>query len=129
MSVPSKLTSYFAAGRPVLASVAGSGGTAGEIRRSGAGVLVPPEDPAALADGLRGLAADPARAAALGAAGRAYATGHLGRTAALVRLTALLEEARALAPASGGHRTGPRARPGPRRGAAAGAVRQQGGPA
>ncbi|WP_432108731.1 glycosyltransferase family 4 protein [Streptomyces sp. AA1529] len=129
MSVPSKLTSYFAAGRPVLASVAGSGGTAGEIRRSGAGVLVPPEDPAALADGLRGLAADPARAAALGAAGRAYATGHLGRTAALARLTALLEEARALAPASGGHRTGPRARPGPRRGAAAGAVRQQGGPA
>ncbi|MEU3194915.1 glycosyltransferase family 4 protein, partial [Streptomyces sp. NPDC006992] len=61
MSVPSKLTSYFAAGRPVLASVAGSGGTAGEIRRSGAGVLVPPEDPAALADGLRDLAADPAR--------------------------------------------------------------------
>ncbi|MFE9335190.1 glycosyltransferase family 4 protein [Streptomyces sp. NPDC007063] len=129
MSVPSKLTSYFAAGRPVLASVAGSGGTAGEIRRSGAGVLVPPEDPAALADGLRGLAADPARAAALGAAGRAYATGHLGRTAALARLTALLDEARALAPAPGGHRTGHRTRSGSPRGAAAGTVRQQGGPA
>ena len=37
MSVPSKLTSYFAAGRPVVASVAAEGGTAQEVRRSGAG--------------------------------------------------------------------------------------------
>ncbi|HEY9437562.1 MAG TPA: glycosyltransferase, partial [Streptomyces sp.] len=48
MSVPSKLTSYFVSGRPVVASVADGGGTADEVRRSGAGVLVAPEDPAAL---------------------------------------------------------------------------------
>ncbi|MEU2719499.1 glycosyltransferase family 4 protein [Streptomyces smyrnaeus] len=131
MSVPSKLTSYFAAGRPVIASVAADGGTAGEVRRSAAGVLVPPEDPEALATALRSLAADPARAAALGAAGRAYATGHLGREAALTRLTALLEEALTLPPAPDHHplvsRT--RHRRGALPGAAPGAARQQGGPA
>ncbi|MFR9674958.1 glycosyltransferase family 4 protein [Streptomyces sp. TR06-5] len=93
MSVPSKLTSYFAAGRPVLASVAAAGGTAQEVRRSGAGVLVPPEDPAALAGAVRQLAADPDRAEELGARGPAYVDGRLSRTAGLARMTELLEEA------------------------------------
>lgn len=93
MSVPSKLTSYFSAGRPVVAAVAEGGGTAGELRAAGAGPLVPPEDPAALARALRALAADPDRATALGAAGRAYAEERLGRHTALARLTALLDEA------------------------------------
>ncbi|SOD59039.1 Glycosyltransferase involved in cell wall bisynthesis [Streptomyces zhaozhouensis] len=92
MSVPSKLTSYFVAGRPVLASVAGEGGTAAELRRSGGGRLVPPEDPDALAAAARELAADPAGAAALGAAGAAYAAGHLTRAAGLARFSALLDE-------------------------------------
>ncbi|WP_326690717.1 MULTISPECIES: glycosyltransferase family 4 protein [unclassified Streptomyces] len=93
MSVPSKLTSYFAAGRPVIASVAEGGGTAEELRRAGAALLVPPEDPRALADGVRALAADPAHATALGETGRAYATERLGSAAGLARLTALLDEA------------------------------------
>ncbi|RKN12128.1 glycosyltransferase [Streptomyces radicis] len=97
MSVPSKLTSYFAAGRPVLASVAAEGGTAAEVRRSDAGRLVPPEDPAALAAAARKLAADPAAADALGARGAAYARDHLSRAAGLGRVTALLDEALALA--------------------------------
>ncbi|MBK7625572.1 MAG: glycosyltransferase family 4 protein [Kineosporiaceae bacterium] len=50
MSLPSKLTSYLAAGRPVLAAVADDGATASELRRTkGAGHLVPPGDPEALA--------------------------------------------------------------------------------
>ncbi|WP_307815471.1 glycosyltransferase family 4 protein [Streptomyces sp. 7-21] len=93
MSVPSKLTSYFAAGRPVLAAVAAGGGTAEEIRRSGAGRLVPPEDPAALAAAARGLAADPRAAARLAARGRAYARGNLTREEGLARVSALLDEA------------------------------------
>jgi glycosyltransferase involved in cell wall biosynthesis len=93
MSVPSKLTSYFAAGRPVVASVAAGGGTAQEVERSGAGVLVPPEDPRALLDAVRELAADPARADALGARGPAYAREHLSREAGLARMDALLAEA------------------------------------
>ncbi|MFI6413823.1 glycosyltransferase family 4 protein [Streptomyces sp. NPDC050585] len=92
MSVPSKLTSYFAAGRPVVASVAGGGGTAQEVRRSGAGVLVPPEDPAALLEAVRKLAADPSAADALGAAGPRHVAAHLGREAGLARYDALLDE-------------------------------------
>lgn len=107
MSVPSKLTSYFMAGRPVLASVADRGGTAGEVRRSGAGRLVPPEDPGALAVAARDLAADPATADALGARGAAYARDHLGRAAGLARVTALLDEALASGPGTAGaSRTG-----------------------
>ncbi len=93
MSVPSKLTSYFVAGRPVIASVAEGGGTAEEIRRSDAGWLVPPEDPAALAAAGRELAADPEVADALGARGFDYARAHLGREAGLGRISALLDEA------------------------------------
>jgi colanic acid biosynthesis glycosyl transferase WcaI len=93
MSVPSKLTSYFAAGRPVLASVAAEGGTADEVRRSGAGVLVPPEDAAALLAALKELAADPVEADRLGARGPVYVDEHLSAAAGLGRLDDLLAEA------------------------------------
>ncbi|MFF5727486.1 glycosyltransferase [[Kitasatospora] papulosa] len=93
MSVPSKLTSYFVSGRPVVASVADEGGTADEVRRSGAGVLVAPEDPAALLAAVRRLAADPAEAEALGAHGPRYVAQHLSREAGLARFDALLAEA------------------------------------
>ncbi|MGW1816741.1 glycosyltransferase [Streptomyces sp. NPDC002125] len=93
MSVPSKLTSYFVSGRPVVASVADEGGTADEVRRSGAGVLVAPEDPAALLAAVRELAADPAAADTLGAQGPRYVADHLSREAGLARFDALLAEA------------------------------------
>ncbi|MFD7510121.1 glycosyltransferase family 4 protein, partial [Streptomyces sp. NPDC059853] len=93
MSVPSKLTSYFTAGRPVIASVAAGGGTAQEVRASDAGWLVPPEHPAALAAAARELAADPAAADAIGARGADYARTRLGRVAGLARIDALLDEA------------------------------------
>jgi colanic acid biosynthesis glycosyl transferase WcaI len=93
MSVPSKLTSYFAAGRPVLASVADGGGTAQEVRRSGAGALVRPEDPAAFAAAVHALERDPERVARLAAAGPAYVERDLASTAGLARLDALVEEA------------------------------------
>lgn len=102
MSVPSKLTSYFAAGRPVVASVADGGGTAEEMRRSGAGVVVPPEDPAALLEAVRTLAGDPREAGALGARGPVYVRAHLSSEAGLGRITALLDEALDAAPGSSG---------------------------
>jgi colanic acid biosynthesis glycosyl transferase WcaI len=93
MSIPSKLTSYFAAGRPVLASVAAAGGTAAEVERSGAGLVVAPEDPRVLLDAVRALAGDPDRADALGACGPVYVRDHLSREAGLARIDALLAEA------------------------------------
>ncbi|MDI5964415.1 glycosyltransferase [Streptomyces sp. SL13] len=105
MSIPSKLTSYFAAGRPVIGSVASRGGTAEEVLRSGAGVLVPPEDPAALLAAARGLADDPAAAARLGAHGPAYVDAHLSQEAGLARIDALIDEALARS-ATAGERAG-----------------------
>jgi glycosyltransferase involved in cell wall biosynthesis len=93
MSIPSKLTSYFAAGRPVVASVAVEGGTAQEVLRSEAGLLVPPEDPAALLKAVRALAEDPAAGDELGAMGPLYVEAHLSREAGLARVDALLAEA------------------------------------
>ncbi|MFI5772766.1 glycosyltransferase [Streptomyces sp. NPDC051658] len=92
MSVPSKLTSYFVSGRPVVASVADGGGTAQEVQRSGAGLLVAPEDPAALLSAVRKLIEAPAGADALGANGPQYVARHLSREAGLARFDALLTE-------------------------------------
>ncbi|MFH0241130.1 glycosyltransferase [Streptomyces sp. HK10] len=92
MSLPSKLTSYFTAGRPVVASVAAGSGTAREVERSGAGVVVPAEDPKALLEAVRRLAGDPGRCAELGARGHEYVERRLSRRAGLERVTALLRE-------------------------------------
>ena len=62
MSLASKLTSYFMAARPVIAAVAASSETARELERAGAGVLVPPEDPHALAESIVDLKVERERA-------------------------------------------------------------------
>ncbi|MEU9480430.1 glycosyltransferase [Streptomyces sp. NPDC048191] len=93
MSLPSKLTSYFMSGRPVVASVATTGGTANEVRRSGAGVVVRPEDPEALYGAVKALIRDPARSATLGARGPAYVRARLSAQAGLGRISAMLSEA------------------------------------
>ncbi|MDB5374226.1 MAG: glycosyl transferase [Belnapia sp.] len=65
----------WSAARPVVAAAAQ--GPAELIRPGGTGLLVPKEDPAALAAAIAGLLADPGRAAVLAAAGRAeYLTQH-----------------------------------------------------
>jgi glycosyltransferase involved in cell wall biosynthesis len=83
MALPSKLTSYFAAGGPVVAAVSDEGTTAEEVRRAGGGLVVAPEDPKALLDALALLAADPGLAAALGAKGADYAERELSAGAVL----------------------------------------------
>jgi glycosyltransferase involved in cell wall biosynthesis len=88
MSLPSKLTSYFSAGRPVIAAVRSDGTTAAEVQRSGGGEVVPPGDARALVDAIAALVADPTRAAALGARGRKYASEYLGEEAAADRSVA-----------------------------------------
>jgi glycosyltransferase involved in cell wall biosynthesis len=85
MSLPSKLTTYFAAGRPVVAAIPADGATAREIQRSGGGIIVPAGAPAALLEALENLAADPAGAKRLARAGRAFARTELDEEAALTR--------------------------------------------
>jgi colanic acid biosynthesis glycosyl transferase WcaI len=58
MSVPSKLTSYFSAGVPVLAATDAASVTAEEIATAEAGLRVDSGDPAALVRGAEILAAD-----------------------------------------------------------------------
>jgi glycosyltransferase involved in cell wall biosynthesis len=93
MSLPSKLTSYFAAGRPVVAVVRDDSATAAELTRSGAGLLVEPLDPAALSKCVAALREDPGLRPRLGTAGTAYARRHLHPTAALNGLSRLMEAA------------------------------------
>lgn len=92
MSLPGKLTSYFSAGRPVVAAVALTGATAREVGRAGAGVVVPAEDPAALVGALRTLNEGPQLATRLGAAGAAYAGAELSAEACLARADALIAD-------------------------------------
>jgi glycosyltransferase involved in cell wall biosynthesis len=91
MSLPSKLTSYLAAGRPILAAVAKGGASHCELLGTGgAAYAVAPGDPARLAEALRALSVDGVRRQAMSAAGAAYAADHLGREDALQALVALL---------------------------------------
>ena len=78
-----------AAGLPVVGTRVG--GIPEAVRDGETGLLVPPRDPAALAEALVRLALDPARRAAMGARGRDEAREHSAdRTEALTR--ALYEE-------------------------------------
>jgi glycosyltransferase involved in cell wall biosynthesis len=68
-TIPSKMFEYLAAGKAVVAAVAGE---AAQILREAGAVVVPPEDAGALADAIGALAADPTRRAVMGQRGRAY---------------------------------------------------------
>lgn len=90
MSVPSKLTSYFSTGVPVIAATEPGSVTESEILASGGGVVVPAGDPLALVEAAESLASDPDRSAALGSAGRKFREQHLTQTAGLERFAELL---------------------------------------
>jgi glycosyltransferase involved in cell wall biosynthesis len=91
MSVPSKLTSYFSAGRPVVAATDPDSPTASEMRASGAGPIVPSGDPEALLTAVLSLAADSALATAHGAAARSFADEHFDAEKALARYDAWID--------------------------------------
>ncbi|MGN6031875.1 MAG: glycosyltransferase WbuB, partial [Thermomicrobiales bacterium] len=97
MSLPSKLTSYYSAGKPVIAAVADRSETAKVIAESGGGIVVDPSTPADFVAALSGLSAVPARAAELGANGTSYAASHLSAEAALTRLEQIIHGAHAQA--------------------------------
>ena len=88
-AVPTKMLEYMAAAKPVVAAAAGQ--AARLVRDSEAGEACPPEDPAALADAIRRVAADPGRARAMGLNGRAHVEQHLSRRAFVDRLEEVLK--------------------------------------
>jgi glycosyltransferase involved in cell wall biosynthesis len=90
MAVPSKLTSYFSAGRPVVAATDVTGITADEIRSADAGVVVPAGDPAALLDAVSMLSADADLSRRLGANGRQYRHTVLDEESAIDQFTTML---------------------------------------
>lgn len=72
MAVPSKLTSYFSSGRPVLAATDASSTTSDELAAAEAGVRVDPGDPQALLDGALALGSDAQAGFVFGENGRRY---------------------------------------------------------
>ncbi|MGZ4759168.1 MAG: glycosyltransferase family 4 protein [Acidimicrobiales bacterium] len=71
-SVPSKLYSILAAGRPIVASVDLGTEVARTVELAGAGLAVGPDDPEAFTKAIRRLLDAPDEAAAMGSAGRTF---------------------------------------------------------
>ncbi len=81
--LPSKLAGMLASGRPVVAGAAPGSGLAAAVE--GAGLLVPPGDPAALAAAVARLLDEPGLARSLGGHARRRALAEWDRTAILRR--------------------------------------------
>lgn len=97
MAVPSKLTSYFDSGRPVVGATDPGGITAAEVEAADAGVIVQAGEPEALLDAIVQLAADPETAARFGSNGRRYRTSVLDQDTAIERWTSVIEHVSASA--------------------------------
>ena len=89
MCVPSKLTSYFAAARPVLAATDPDSAAAHEVRTSRAGLVVQPGQPDALLAGIEELRS--ADGEAMGMYGLEYARSMLDEDSALAGYRAWLK--------------------------------------
>ncbi|MBC1237412.1 WcaI family glycosyltransferase [Nostoc sp. 2RC] len=72
-NMPSKIQVLLASGRALVASVPDNGTAARAIRQSGGGVVVPPEDPQALAMAIFDLYQNPEKVKTLGYKSRQYA--------------------------------------------------------
>lgn len=90
VSVPSKVLSYFAAGRAVIASVPEDSETARMIRRAAAGVVVPAEDGEALAAAVEGAYCSRAATRQMGESARNFAVHNLSMEIAVQRYDSLL---------------------------------------
>ncbi len=92
MAVPSKLTSYFSTGLPVIAATDSGSVTESEVLLSGGGVAVTAGDPELLLRTADELAGDPERAADLGRAGRRFREERLSSRASFDIYARLLQD-------------------------------------
>ena len=72
-NMPSKIPLLLASGRAIVASVPATGTAARAIQQSGSGIIIPPEDPAALAATIEELYYNPDKVKQLGEKSRQYA--------------------------------------------------------
>jgi colanic acid biosynthesis glycosyl transferase WcaI len=86
MCLPSKLTTYFAAGRAVVAVTSPNSATAAEVNRSGGGVVVPPGRPEDFVAAVRELRTQEGYADRLAAAGLRHSRENLSREKALTQI-------------------------------------------
>jgi len=93
-SVPSKMYSILAAGRPIVASVDPGTEVAMVVERAGAGLAVPPDDPEAVTKAIARLVADPEEGQRMGAAGRASVERWASPGAIAAQYEALFDELR-----------------------------------
>jgi glycosyltransferase involved in cell wall biosynthesis len=75
--LPTKMLEFMSCARPVILGV--DGHARNVMERANAGIFVPPEDSAELADAILRLAADPALRESLGRNGRQYVLQHFSR--------------------------------------------------
>lgn len=87
--VPSKMFEILGAGRPIIASLEGE--AAGILKESGAAVITPPEDSAALADAIVELRDAPHRRAEMATNGRRFAERQYDRAGLARRYLDLLK--------------------------------------
>lgn len=88
---PGKLLYYMAAARPLVAAVSADSETGRFISDQEVGVVVPPEEPSALADAIRRLRSDPSRLEILGANARRTVEEQFNREKVLERFALRLE--------------------------------------
>ena len=91
MSMPSKLTSYSASHRPLIASVAREGVTGTFLAERGAALIVDQGDPKELMRGIESLSADPELAAGIAGALSALYAGEYSADAAARRYESFAE--------------------------------------
>ena len=85
---PNKLLDYVASGLPVVTNVAGA--VARTVEEAKAGIVVPPGDPAALAEAARQVASHPCDSAT----GSAYVAAHRDRRVLAERLAQVIDNVR-----------------------------------
>ncbi len=92
MSLPSKLTSYLRAARPVVAATTPGSPTADFLTASGAGVLTPAGDPEAMVDAVLDVAARGEAMTELASRGEQFVREHLSEDKALAAYEAWIEQ-------------------------------------
>jgi colanic acid biosynthesis glycosyl transferase WcaI len=89
--MPSKIPVLLASGRAIVASVPLSGTAARAVKDSEGGIVIPPEDPYALANTFQDLYYNPEKVDGLARQGRQYAIEHYSFDRALNQYEALFQ--------------------------------------